>query len=340
MSLLKAPRVFKPMNYPQAYEYWNTHESMHWLFDEVPLADDVEDFTKADEEEREFITGVMRLFTQNDCEVSMGYSVMLRVFKPTEVQMMLHSFGAREQTHIAAYSLFTETLGFDDSFYTEFLDDDQMKDKIDFVEESVVKKYEEYQEEFYHQTAFDDMNEYINYRYKHDIMYMLAVYATITEGISLFAQFAMLLKFQLDNKYKGLGTIVEWSIKDEEMHVQGNSWLFRTFVKENMDVFDDVIKRRIYSAVRAIVEKECELVDSLNPPHMDKEEVKDYIKYIADQRLKLIGFKANYGIKENPLPFMEEITSTVLTNFFEGKVTEYAKGALTGSWEELKNGIK
>jgi ribonucleoside-diphosphate reductase beta chain len=211
-----------------------------------------------------------------------------------------------------------------------------MKDKIDFVEESAVKKYEDYQEEFYHQTAFDDMNEYINYRYKHDIMYMLAVYATITEGISLFAQFAMLLKFQLDNKYKGLGTIVEWSIKDEEMHVQGNSWLFRTFVKENMDVFDDVIKRRIYSAVRAIVEKECELVDSLNPPHMDKEEVKDYIKYIADQRLKLIGFKANYDIKENPLPFMEEITSTVLTNFFEGKATEYTMNSLTGSWEELK----
>jgi ribonucleoside-diphosphate reductase beta chain len=73
---------------------------------------------------------------------------------------------------------------------------------------------------------------------------------------------------------------------------------------------------------------------------MDKEKVKDYIKYIADQRLKLIGFKPNFGIEENPLPFMGEITSTVLTNFFEGKVTEYARGALTGSWEELKNAVK
>jgi ribonucleoside-diphosphate reductase beta chain len=344
MSLLKAPRVFKPMNYPQAYEYWNTHESMHWLFDEVPLADDVEDFTKADEEEREFITGVMRLFTQNDVEVGHGYDVLLRIFKPTEVTMMLRSFAARENTHIAAYSLFTETLGFEDSFYTEFLDDTQMKDKIDFVVDSQVKKYEKYADDY--DTEFCNPNstvceefteeEYIEKRYIQDIMYMLAVYATLTEGVSLFAQFAMLLKYQTLNKYKGLGTIVEWSIKDEEQHVVSNSWLFRTFVKENSKYFDDEIKKRIYQAARDLVAKELRLVEELNPPHMDKEVVKQYIMYIADQRLKLIGFKANWGIKDNPLPFMEELNGTVLSNFFEGKVTEYSKGSIQGSWDELR----
>ena len=325
------------MHYPEAFEYWSKHDKMVWHWDEVPLADDVADFTKGDIREKDFITNIMRLFTQNDVEVGHGYDVLLRIFKPTEVSMMLRGNADRESTHMAAYSLFTETLGFDDSFYTEFLEDDTMSDKIEFVKDSQVLKYEEYEADWVKKFRFVGKDEYISKRYRQDIMYMLAVYATLTEGVSLFAQFAMLFKYQIDNKYKGLGTIVEWSIKDEEMHVQSNSWLFRTFIKENSDVFDDEIKKRIYSAARDIVRKECTLIDQLDPPHMDKELIKDYVKYITDQRLKLIGFKGNYGIDKNPLPFMEELTGTVLTNFFEGKVTEYSKNSLIGSWEAVKH---
>lgn len=323
MSLLNSSRVFKPMAYPEAFEHWKTHDKMVWHWDEVPLADDVADFAIADAQEEEFITKVMRLFTQNDVEVGHGYDVLCRIFKPNEVSMMLRGNSDRESTHQVAYANFTETLGFDDSFYTEFLDDPDMVDKIEFVTGSQVKKLEEYED--FSEKAFIQ-----------DIMYMLAVYASLTEGVSLFAQFAMLLKYQTQNKYKGLGTIVEWSIKDEEQHVISNSWLFRTFVSENIEYFDDTIKKRIYKAAREIVRKECDLVDELNPPHMDNSEVKEYIKYITDQRLKLIGFKANYNIEKNPLQFMEDLTGTVLTNFFEGKVTEYSKGSLKGSWDKVR----
>jgi ribonucleoside-diphosphate reductase beta chain len=198
-----------------------------------------------------------------------------------------------------------------------------MAEKINFVTSSQVKKLEDYK-------------EFSEKQYVQDIMYMLAVYATLTEGVSLFAQFAMLLKYQTLNKYKGLGTLVEWSIKDEEQHVISNSWLFRTFVEENSEHFDDTIKKRIYDAARELVEKESALVVELAPTHMGIEDVQNYIKYITDQRLKLIGFKANYNIQTNPLPFMEELNGTVLANFFETKVTEYSKGSLTGSWDELR----
>ena len=117
---------------------------------------------------------------------------------------------------------------------------------------------------------------------------------------------------------------------------KSNSWLLRTFIKENPEVFDDRIKKRVYDAVRDVVAKEEALVDSINPPHMDNGEIKNYIRYIADQRLKLIGFKPNWEIESNPLPFMEELTGTVLTNFFEGKVTEYTKGSLQGKWSDVR----
>ena len=326
MSLLKAPRVFKPMKYPEAFAHWDKGDKMVWHWSEVPLADDVADFAAADKEEKEFITQVMRLFTQSDVEVGHGYDVLLRIFKPTEVSMMLRGNADRESTHIAAYSNFVELLGFPNSFYSEYLEDEVMADKIEYVVNSQVKKLEDY-------------DKFSEKQYIQDIMYMLAVYATLTEGVSLFAQFAMLLKYQKDNKYKGLGTIVEWSIKDEEQHVQSNSWLFRTFVEENSEHFDDTIKQRIYQASRDIVQKECELVDKLNPPHMSNEEVKQYIRYITDQRLKLIGFKANFQIETNPLPWMEELNGTVLANFFETKVTEYSKGSLTGNWEEVRAAV-
>lgn len=340
-SLLKANKVFKPMAYPEAFKHWEDHDKMVWHWDEVPLADDVIDFNRADDEEKAFITELLRLFTQNDVEVGDGYDTLLRIFKPTEVKMMLRSNSDRESTHVAAYSNFTEVLGFPDSFYSEFLDVPIMKDKIDYIEKAKVKKYEDYAQEWhdYEHHNYPDHDAYIDRRYRQDIIRMMAVYATCTEGISLFAQFAMLLKYQTENKYKGLGTLVEWSIKDEEQHVKSNSWLLRTFIKENEDVFTDEVKYDVYEAVRQIVAKEEALVDYLNPPHMDSEVVKQYIRYIADQRLKLIGFKPNWNIATNPLPFMEDITGVTMTNFFEGKATEYTKGALTGDWDKVRRNV-
>jgi len=318
------------MNYSWAYDYWKTHEKMHWTEEEVSLAEDVKDFNKAGPEEVEFITNILRLFTQNDLMVGQGYDVMLRIFKPTEVQMMLRTFANRENTHISAYALLTETLGFGDEIYSEFLEIPLMEGKTEYIDKAKVKKFEDYKSEGMSNAEVDN-------QFRRGVARMLAVYAGATEGISLMAQFAMLLQYQFDNKYKGMCQIVDWSIKDEAQHQEGNSKLFREFIKENSDIWDDDLKYEIYQAVREIVEYEKSLVDYLNPPHMDKELVKQYIEYMADNALKMLGMKANYKHKENPLPFMDEITSGVsLVNFFENRVTDYAKGDLTGSWDELR----
>jgi ribonucleoside-diphosphate reductase beta chain len=334
MSLIKQTTkypVYKPMKYQFAYEYWKTHEKLHWTEEEITLSDDIADFAKASPEEREFITNILRLFTQNDVMVGAGYDTMLRIFKPTEVQMMLRTFANRENTHISAYALLTESLGFGDEIYTEFLEIPLMETKTDYLEKAKVKKYEDYK-------AAGLTDQQVDEQFRRAVARMLAVYAGATEGISLMAQFAMLLKFQFNNKYKGMCQIVDWSIKDESQHQEGNSMLFREYIKENPDIWDDELKFEIYEAIREIVSYEVALVDYLNPPHMDKEDVKNYVKYMADNALKLLGMKPNYGIKENPLPYMEEITNGVsLVNFFEQRVTDYAKGALTGSWDELKN---
>ena len=326
--------MYKPMKYPWAYNYWKTHEHLHWTEEEITLSEDIQDFNKATQEEREFITNVLRLFTQNDIMVGAGYDVMLRIFKPTEIQMMLRTFANRENTHISAYALLTETLGFGDDIYSEFLDIPLMETKTEYIDKAKVKKFEDYKTDGRSNADVDE-------HFRRAVARMLAVYAGATEGISLMAQFAMLLQFQFQNKYKGACQIVDWSIKDESQHQEGNSRLFREYIKENPDIWDDALKFDIYEAVREIVAYEKALVDYLKPPHMDKDVVKSYIEYMADNALKLLGVKPNYNIENNPLPYMDEVTSGLsLVNFFENRVTDYGKGALTGSWDALKDKLK
>ena len=317
----------KGFRYPQFWEFYKAHDRMHWTADEINLSQDLQDFNKASIEEKEFITNVMRLFTQNEVQVGYGYASMLRIFKPIEVHAMLANFNAREYTHIENYSLFTETIGLPNSIYSEFLDIPVMAQKAEYLEKAKVKKYEDYK-------AMGLSNIELDKVYRCDIARMLGVYAGGTENVSLMAQFAALLKYQFEGKYPGLCAIVEFSIKEETMHGVGNSALFREFIGENPDIWTDELKFDIYEGIREIVAYETALVDYLNPPHMTNESLKRYIEYRGDIALKELGMKQNWGTSINPLPYMDDVVGVQLTDFFSGSVTEYSK-TVEGNWGEI-----
>ena len=121
---LLAPRTtYKPFAYPWAYEAFLQSEQMHWLWTEVPMMEDCKDYVqKLTDDERDFLTKILRFFTQGDIDVSGAYvNTYLPVFRHPEVRMMLSSFAAREAVHIAAYSHLIETLGLPESIYNEFM---------------------------------------------------------------------------------------------------------------------------------------------------------------------------------------------------------------------------
>lgn len=330
MSLIKQPAIspFKSesgFRYPQFWDYFKSHDRLHWVAEEINLSKDIQDFNNASPEEQAYIKGVLRLFTQNEIEVGKGYSTLLRIFKPVEVQAMLANFMAREYTHIENYSLFTETIGLPDSFYSEFLDIPVMSTKTEYVDKAKVKKFEDYKS-----MGLSDAETHREFR--RDIARMLGVYGGFTEGVSLYAQFAGLLKFQFENKYPGLSDINLFSIKEEALHNKGNSALFRTFISENQDIWDDTLKYEIYEAAREVVSYEHALIDYLNPPHMSKDDLKRYVEYCADNALKELGMKANWNIPSNPLPYMDDAVGSIQADFFATRVTDYTK-QLQGSWD-------
>src|SRR5690606_19386778 len=123
MSLLDAKPIYKPFHYPWAYDAWLMQQRIHWLPEEVPLADDVKDrkhnLTPA---EKNLLTQIFRFFTQADIEVNNCYMKhYAKIFQPTEVQMMLAAFSNMETIHIAAYSHLLDTIGMPESEYLAFL---------------------------------------------------------------------------------------------------------------------------------------------------------------------------------------------------------------------------
>jgi ribonucleoside-diphosphate reductase beta chain len=192
MSLLDSDPIYKPFRYPWAYDAWLTQQRIHWLPEEVPLADDVKDWrTRLTAPERNLLTHIFRFFTQADVEVNNCYMQHYsRVFKPTEVKMMLAAFSNMETVHIAAYSHLLDTIGMPESEYHAFLKYQAMKDKYDYMHKWGVET-------------------------PADIARTLAVFGAFTEGLQLFASFAILLNFPRFNKMKGMGQIVTWSVRDE-----------------------------------------------------------------------------------------------------------------------------
>ncbi len=316
MSLLDANPVYKPFSYPWAYDAWLIQQRIHWLPEEVPLADDVKDWQqKLSAPEKNLLSQIFRFFTQADVEVNNCYMKhYARVFGPTEVQMMLAAFSNMETVHIAAYSHLLDTVGMPEAEYSAFLSYKEMKDKYDYM-----------------QTFGVDSTV--------DIATTLAVFGAFTEGLQLFASFAILLNFPRFNKMKGMGQIISWSVRDETLHTQSIIRLFRAFVAENPEVWTEAFRRDLYRACETIVTHEDAFVDLAFEmgavEGLDASDVKAYIRYIADRRLGQLGLQPIYRVEANPLPWLDAMLNGVEhTNFFENRSTEYAKAATRGTWEE------
>lgn len=315
-GLTEFSTTYKPFHYPWAVEITTRHEKAHWIEDEIDLSEDVTDWKggKVTAVEKEYITNILRLFTQSDVAVGQNYfDQFIPKFKNNEVRNMLGSFAAREGIHQRAYALLNETLGLPEAEYHKFLEYTEMVDKIEFIMQA------------------DPSTQ-------RGLGLALAK-SVFNEGVALFASFVMLLNFQRFGKMKGMGKVVEWSIRDESMHVEGNSKLFRSFCSEHPRIVDESFKAEIYEMSRMAVELEDKFIDLAYEmgeiEGLSKEEVKQYIRYIADRRLLQLGLKTNFKVKENPLPWLEWVLNGAdHTNFFENRVTEYEVAGLSGTWDE------
>ena len=317
MSLFKERIYYKPFDYEWAFEAYNLQQKMHWLPSEVPLHEDVRDWNeRLTTEEKNLINQILKFFTQGDVDIAQAYlDNYIPKFKPPEIRMMLSSFATAEANHAHAYSLLNDTIGTPElTNYKTFQEYKEMANK--------------------HKYLFLDKGKGLE-----GLARDIACFSAFGEGLQLFASFVMLLNFQRYGRMKGMCQIVTWSIRDETHHVESMIKLFKTLVKENPKIWTEKFKKSIYQTARDMVELEDKFIDLAfemgGIRGLKAEEVKEYIRYIADRRLLQLSLKPNYGVKHNPLGWLDWVLNGVEhANFFENRATEYNKGTVTGSlWD-------
>jgi len=314
VGLLNATGTYDITRYPWAYECWKRQQQTHWMGEEVPLGSDIRDWQSGhlSDAEKSLLTQIFRFFTQSDVEVGDNYlKRYIPIFQPLEVQMMMAAFTNMETVHIDAYALLLKTLGMPQTEFEAFRDYDEMKAKADYM----------------HTFGVGTVS---------DVARTLAMFGAFTEGMSLFASFAMLMNFPRFNKMNGMGQIVSWSVRDESLHCEGIVKLYHAWNDETGAVTKSVREdiREVASTMVGLEENFVDLAFGLGDIQgMTPKDIKSYVRYIADWRLKQLELPTVYGVTENPLPWLQVLLSGVEhANFFEARSTEYSKAATTGQW--------
>lgn len=315
--------VLKPYEYPWAIHAWKAQHEAHWLPEKVPMADDVKDWHKTlTDSERHLVTQIFRFFTQSDVEVNNCYhQVYLGEFKVPEIKMMLTAFSDMETIHVVSYSYLLDTLGMPEVEYEAFLKYEQMKTKFDYM-----------------RGYLEDRK--IGKRDPAKLAETMAVFGAFTEGLQLFASFAILMNFPRFNKLKGMGQIVTYSARDETIHCLSLIRLYHQWLAEHPEIDVKALEERLRKACMTIVEHEDAFIDLAfeagSVEGMTPEDVKLYIRYMADIRCEQLHIEPIYGIKVNPLPWMDEqLNSLEMVAFFENMSTEYSRFATQGEWSDV-----
>ena len=317
MSLLKERVVYKPFEYPKAFDYYMKQQQAHWLWTEVPMAQDVTDWkTTLKDHEKNIVGGILKGFAQTETVVNDYWTGLVTGwFRKPEVIAMATTFGCFETIHAEAYSLLNEQLGLDN--FAEFLEDETTMAKI----ESLMNV----------RDAHDGTPNW------HERAKSLAIFSAFTEGVNLFSSFAVLLSFKLENKLKGVGQIVEWSVRDESLHSDAGCWLFRTMMEENPKMKTKKLQKEIAEAANLALKLEFDFIDKVfemgDLPNLGKEELKNFIKHRVNTKMGDLGLEPiipSEEIDKGALKTMKWFDAVIAgkqhTDFFANRVTNYSKG--------------
>jgi ribonucleoside-diphosphate reductase beta chain len=312
MSILTPRANYAPFEYPRAYEFWELQQKSHWLFNEVSMAGDINDWKiNLNDTERNVIGHILKGFVQSEIFIQDYWSTkVVRWFKKPEIQMCAVTFAAFESIHAVSYAYLNQSLGLED--FDAFLHEPTAKAKIDRLIETKGKS-------------------------KEDIARSLAIFSAFNEGVNLFSSFAILLNFSRFNKLKGVGQIISFSIKDESLHSEMGCWLFRTFVSEFPDLLTDELKGEIYDAAKLTIQLEDAFIDKAfefgEIEGLTVHDMKNFIRFRCNTKLQDLGLKKRWkNIDKDALERMSwfDVMSAGVSHadFFAQRVDSYAKGTM------------
>jgi len=299
----KSRHVMFPVEYPDVWEMYKKASSSYWVADELNFQQDNQDLERLSKDEKEFIYQILAFFAASDGIVSENLSERFSKDVPKPEVRAFYAFqNAMEQVHSESYSLLIDT----------YVKDAREKDKLF----NAVQHFPAIQEKasWAMKWISDDQSSFGQ---------RLIAFA-IVEGIFFSASFCAIFWLRERGLLPGLSFANQLISRDEALHTEFACLLYNKL--ENR-----VDEEAVYAMIDESVQIEMKFITESIPCAMigmNAELMKQYIKFIADRLLKLLGYKPLFKV-QNPFDFMEFAALEGKTNFFEKRVSEYSKAGMT-----------
>ncbi len=316
--------TLRPMKYPIFYEMYKNGIKNTWSVEEVDFSTDLVDLnTKMSSSERHLISRLIAFFATGDSIV--GNNLVLNLYKhinSPEARMYLSRQLYEEALHVQFYLTLLDT-------YIPHPDERAKAFAAVQNIPSIAKKAE-----FSYKwiDSINELNELNTIEDRRKFMMNLICFATCVEGLFFFAAFAYVYFLRSKGMLSGLATGTNWVFRDESMHMAFALEVINTARKEEPALFNNEMNEMIVQMMEDAIE--CEMafaadVLELGIAGLSLKDMRQYLEFVADQRLESLHISARYHAK-NPFSFMELQDMQELANFFERRVSAYQTG-VTGA---------
>lgn len=307
--------LLKPIRYQWAYDLYNQAVANTWFPHEIQLGEDLQDFAKMTDDEKHAVTFLMSYFNPNELLVNkaLAFGVYPYINAP-EAHLYLAKQMWEEANHCVAFEYVLETFPIDrEEAYESHVTVPSMAAKEDFQ----IKFIKRMTEETLDITTTEG---------KRDFVRNLVAYNVILEGIWFYSGFMVALSFRQRNLLRNFGSLIDWIVKDESLHLKFGINLILTVLEENEDLqtpeFADEIRGMIIDAVKMEEQYNRDLLPN-GILGLNADYVNQYVEYLADRRLEELGFEPYFNVS-NPAKWMATANDTLeLVNFFESTNTSY-----------------
>ncbi len=304
-----------PFHYKWAYDLYNQAVRNTWFPHEIALKEDLEDWAKMSEDERHAVKFLMAFF--NPAELIVNRSIALGIYpylKSPECHLYLAKQMWEEANHCVAFEYVLETFPFDrDTIYNIHLDTPSMKAKENYI----MRYMKRMTEETIDIESVDGKKDFIR---------NLVATNIVMEGIWFYSGFMVALSFRQRNHLRNFGSMINWVLRDESLHLKFGMNLVHNVLDENPELLTEEFANEVRNLVIEGVNLEVAYNKDLFPRGilgLNADYVNQYVQYVADRRLEELGFEKYYNVT-NPAKWMSTATDVLeLVNFFEAQNTSY-----------------
>ena len=304
-----------PMKYKWAYELYNQAVRNSWFPHEIALGEDLADWRAMTPDEKFAVQFLMSFF--NPAELIVNRTLALGVYpylKSPECHLYLAKQMFEEANHCVAFEYVLETFPLDRSqVYNTHLELPSMQSKEAFINKYLTRMTEQ-------SLDIEGMEG------KKDFIRNLVAYNIVMEGVWFYSGFMVALSFRQRNQLRNFGSMINWVLRDESLHLKFGIQLIHTVLEENAELLTADFAEEIRNIIIEGVKLEVAYNKDMFPKGilgLNADYVNQYVEYVADRRLEELGLETHFNVT-NPAKWMSTATDVFeLVNFFEQQNTSY-----------------